>query len=198
MTIFKHVAEGPGPAGDIWTTSMHSQSSQDIAAVHTAWSTAAEGFYETVMGLKWSPETQCTRIATIALEPVTGRQAAIRDTAVSWVGVDTGQALPQRVATVISLRTDLPTKAGRGRFYVPAPASTFLDETGEMTDQAAQDLADGAAAMIRNLAATATACVYHQAQGTYTQITRVLVSPVFGTQRRRSNKLSPRYQSTTV
>lgn len=198
MPTFRHSATGPGPAGDIWTITMHSSGSADIATVQAAWNTAVGSFITSDLGPMWSTETQCTQTQTDQLDPATGKNVLQASNAVTYKGTGAGQALPQRASVVTGLRTATPTRSGRGRMYWPAPSASELTTTGDLLSAAAATLATGLAAVLNTFSATSQPVIYHRLTRTSTPVTTVTVGVVLGTQRRRTNKVAPSYASATL
>lgn len=118
--------------------------------------------------------------------------------ALALVGTGTDEPLPPQNAVVVSLRTDVPTRAGRGRFFLPSPVvTTVLDQR---LDSAAQgDILHGALAMLNHMnGGTLNPVVYHRFDPTVTPIVSIDVGDVFDTQRRRRNKLVETRVSATL
>lgn len=181
---------------------MHSTSSQTLASVHAAWDTFVQTFIGSTVAGIWSTEQQLTEIETDELDPTTGHNVAQERTAQNIKGKGTGAALPQRVAIVVGLRTALPTRKGRGRFYLPGPDATNVTTTGLLLSGTATTLANGCAAALNTFAATAQPVIYHRNKLTpppsTTNVTTVTVGVVLGTQRRRTNKVAPAYSSAAI
>ncbi len=113
----------------------------------------------------------------------------------SLVGTGSGEALPPQNAIVVSLRTGVPTRAGRGRFYLPSPTvATVVDQR---IDSAAQtDVLNGALAMLNHMNGLGfQPIVFHRPPlrsgefGTSDDVVSIDVGDVFDNQRRRRNKL---------
>lgn len=195
MTTFRHRVTGPGPAGDIWTCTLHSVSGQSLTTVHAAWASAVQGFINSTLGPLWPTETQATAVWTDQLDPVTGRNVAQAYSAGDWKGTGTGLQLPQRAAVIVGLRTALPTRSGRGRMFWPAPDSTHLTTTGLLASATAQTIATGWASQLQTMTGTTQPVIFHRKTKTSDSITSVTVGQVLGTQRRRTNKVPPNYST---
>src|SRR3546814_388787 len=65
-------------------------------------------------------------IRTAAIDPATGRQSALRESSINRPGLNAAQSLPADVALVVSLRTTLANRSGRGRFYLPSLSAASL------------------------------------------------------------------------
>lgn len=198
MTYYRHVMSGPNPGGDIWNAGVHSNSAQSITAVHGQFVTSITSFWAAAVEALFPAGERVTQLQTNQLDPVTGKNVAQANTTVSFVGTGAGSAMPPRVCTVISLRTALPTKSGRGRLYLPAPIASACDANGQLTAANATLLATNFAAFVTGMTTIAPIVVYHQATKSGTVVTSVAVGTVLGTQRRRTNKIVSSYSSHAV
>lgn len=197
MTVFRARIHGPGPAGDVWNTTLHVSSSQDLSTVHTAIGTFIGSVFSTI-GDMWSTEQQITGYVTDELDPNTGKNTAQQSSALTMKGTGSGNTTNQRACITFSLRTALPTRAGRGRMYWPGLDDTHLTTTGLWSSTDCETLATAAASALSVLAGTATPVIYHRDSRTFTPITTVYVGQVVNTQRRRTNKVDPNYQSSSL
>lgn len=197
MTVFRHRVTGPGPAGDIWVSTLHSSSSQSITTVHAAWQQLVQSF-GTVLATFWSPVQQATEVVTDELDAAGKHNVAQARSAVAIAGTGAGNPLDQRACVVVGLRTAVPTRAGRGRMYWPAPDDANLDSDGLLLAATASNISAEMATDLATMAGTAQPVIYHRALNTFTPISTVTVSLVVGTQRRRTNKVPPSYQTSQV
>nr|CRY95868.1 hypothetical protein [uncultured prokaryote] len=177
---------------------MHTESSSVLADVDTAFQAFALAFVGGSMAALWSTETQCTGVQTTQLDPVSGKNVAQINTTVNYKGTGSGNALPQRASLVLGLRTDTPTRAGRGRFSMPACDTSQLTATGQFASATAQTLATSLAGDLNTLGATTQAVIYHRATKTFTPVTVVTVGQTLGSQRRRTNKVPENYAYATI
>jgi hypothetical protein len=132
MTIYKHVVSGPGAAGDIWTSGLHSFGAVDnIAAAHVAWAACAALIFNAGGILPhWADNTSATELTTYRLDPTTGRATLVARSSVVHTGTGgAGQPAP-RDCVVVGLRSVVPGASGRGRMYLPAIAVDQLDSVG--------------------------------------------------------------------
>lgn len=119
-------------------------------------------------------------------------------TSLALVGTSVTEPLPPQCAMVVSLRTIEPTRAGRGRFYLPSPVvGTVIDQR---LDSAAQgDVLHGALAMLNHMKGLGlTPVVFHRNNSLVSPIVTIDVGDVFDTQRRRRNKLVETRVSATL
>jgi hypothetical protein len=105
---------------------------------------------------------------------------------------------PTQCSVVLTERTALATRSGRGRIYVPATGIVITDN-GLMTAGPVNALVDGFASVLTELSTDPlTAVVVSQTLGVATPITSVDADLVPDTQRRRVNKLHSTRHSHTV
>lgn len=195
MALYQHRFQGVLPAGDIFVFSWWSESSVTIdtaQGVAVNWVTAlwagpgpGDGY-----------ASLCTagvivqRVSTGEITMATGQQQTLRETDVNLPGTAAGSALPGDVALVVSLRTQLANRSGRGRFYLPQPAASTLAADGKLAPAAQTDLADAAAAAWAASNTTLTPVVYSRTKRTTQTISSFNVGDLFDTQRRRENALT--------
>jgi hypothetical protein len=130
MTFFRHTASGPGAAGDIWVTTMHSSGSGTVAATHTAWQTFVTSWMSGGYGAMIPNDTSITDLRTDQLDSISGKNNAQTKSGVSLVGTGAGATQSPRDALIVGLRTALPTRSGRGRMFWPAIDATHMTATG--------------------------------------------------------------------
>lgn len=187
MALFKHTLNGTF-TGEIWSFGIHTLGNLTASAAESAWSTAA-GLFWTSAGPLFATEVAATSTATAELDQATGKQLTRVETGSSLVGTAVSESLPYQCAPVVSTRTNLATRAGRGRFYAPSLAVEFV-ANGKMTATAQSALLDGAEAMVNSLTgAGLTTVLYSRSLHTTQEVTRIDVGDVIDTQRRRRNKL---------
>lgn len=123
------------------------------------------------------------------IDPLTGKNMGQVQTSETLVGTDASGPLPPQCSVVVSLRTALFNKSGRGRFYLPVFGSDVL-AAGRLPATAKTQVATAAQKMIQSLnGAGYTVVVYHRSTRTHDNVTQVNVGDVYDTQRRRRNKL---------
>lgn len=128
-------------------------------------------------------------VSAAELDPFTGKQTEKVMTSAAHAGTSTTGPLPHSVALVVSLRTALATRKGRGRFYLP-PLDLDSTNAGRVLGAAVTAAVNGAAIMLNTLGdAGFIPVIYHRADQTFTSVIRVDVGDVFDDQRRRRNKL---------
>ena len=206
MTFYRHLMSGPNPGGDVWNASVHSSSAQALASVHAQFVTAITTFWSAATEAIFPPGERVTGLSTTQLDPTTGKNVARAESVVSFVGTGAGNAPPPRVSIVISLVTALPTRAGRGRLYLPAPALAQMDANGALLAAAQTTLSTNFAAFVTTMHSIAPIVVYHGITNiggpnpvpSGTEVTLVKVGSILGTQRRRTNKQVNNYVTHTT
>lgn len=202
MTNFRHRIKGPGSAGDIWVCTIFSTSSASLAEAHAAWTTFCDSFFGSTMVGLWAKGTSANQLETDELDPTTGHNVAQQLGTVSYVGTNTGQQPDPRGSIVVGFRTALPTRAGRGRIYVPLCSTDGLDTDGTLLPATIDPISTQAADGLRTMSGTTTPVIYHKVTAknptiSTTPIIAVYVSQVVGSQRRRTNKVPPDYAITS-
>lgn len=187
MALFKHTLQGTFP-GEVWSFGLHTTGNLTVSAAETAWATAVGGFW-TSAGLLFANEVVATATTTAELDQATGKQLTRVETGSSLIGSAASESLPYQCAPAVSFRTNLATRAGRGRFYAPSLAVEFV-AGGKMTSAAQTALLAGAEDMVNALtAAGLTTVLYGRTSHATQEVTRIDVGDVIDTQRRRRNKL---------
>lgn len=198
MTTFRHRVTGPGSAGDIWVTTLHSSSANTLASVHTAWTTFVNSFLSGTLDAMWNTHVSATQTITDQLDPLTGKNVAQAVSAITQTGTGAGGSVSPRNCLVIGLRTTLPTKAGRGRMYWPSPDDSHYATTGKFVDADMATIANGFGTALTTFKATSTPVIYHRASRTFDTVTSCTVGDIPGTQRRRTNKVTNTYATHAV
>lgn len=116
-------------------------------------------------------------------------------------GFSDNNNLPSECAIVVSLKTAVNNRRGRGRMYLPCPAVNALQNSGRLTAGTTTSIADGAEDF---LLVTLTAgghdfvpVVASKADFALRPITQLKVGDVVDAQRRRRDALSEVYQVRT-
>lgn len=123
------------------------------------------------------------------IDPLTGKNLGQVQTAETLVGTNATSTLPPQCSIVVSLRTALFDRTGRGRFYLPAFGSDQL-AAGRLPATARTQVATASQKFVQSLnGAGYTVCVYHRKTRTHDNVTKVSVGDVYDTQRRRRDKL---------
>ncbi len=196
MPLYQHRFIGHCAAGDQFVFSWWSDSSVSIDTSQNNAVAWAEALYAgPSAGTGWASMTTAgvgiDRITTGEITAATGQQQALRETTTNLVGTAAGDALPAEVALVVSLRTPLANRRGRGRFYLPQPAALTLATDGTLDPTTQGLLADAlAAAWATANGAGENPVVYSRTARTTQAITSFDVGDVFDIQTRRQNSLT--------
>lgn len=198
MALFRHTASGTVP-GEQWSFTMHSEgagtaeSANDtfVTSLTAAW--AAGGMVDVT-----TADVDLTLASTASIDPLTDRQLTRFEEALALTGDEAVEMLPFQVAVVISLRTALATRSGRGRFYLPPLGVTMVDD-GRVS-AAAIAILDNAWTDFFDAMNTGglTVVVRNRTSHVSTVVTSARVGNVFDTQRRRRNKLIETYTDIAV
>src|SRR5215813_6947029 len=184
MTIYQHTLKGTFTAGDVWNVTLHTSSANALAAVHTAWTTACSNFITGTMGPMWPSDVSATGTITNQLSPVNGKNVAQAVSSLALTGSGAGGKPSPRDAVLTSLRTAMPTKAGRGRMYWPSVDASHYTATGRLVQADMQTIATGWASALTALAGTATPIIFHKKVLGFDVIILVQVPDVAASQRR--------------
>jgi hypothetical protein len=128
-------SSGPGAAGDVWTTTLHSQSASTLANAHTAFVTLVSGFITTTLAPMWPNDISANSVITDQLDATTGKNVSQTSSTVSLPGTGAGATLPGRDALVIGLRTASSTRRGRGRMFVTVTVGNVLGTQRRRTNK---------------------------------------------------------------
>lgn len=197
MTIYRCTASGHTPEGELWVTGIHvSKVGGSTAAAAASWHTAFDllwsGAATPADSILQLIKTTCGCDETVVneLEPVSLRNVTQVRTTETLVGTSTVSELPPQTSAVVSLRTALPTRAGRGRMFLPPFTDVALAGIGEVATTAQGQIALAAKGMLEQLIGDGyQPVILHRNTATTTNIISCDVSNVFRTQRRRTNKI---------
>lgn len=200
MTIYRHTVKGIS-SGGAWSCSFHTSSALALAAAGAAWATAWQTWW---LGLAapadnldqlCSTNVECTSLVTSQLDPVTGHQIGRLEDDVTLLGTASGSTLPPQCSAGVTWLSNLASKKGRGRIYLP-PFSTASLTTGLLSTASRAIVKAGADNFLASLtAATLAPVIFDRTTLGTTPITIPRVGNVINTQRRRRDKLVPSYIS---
>jgi hypothetical protein len=195
MAIYRVTMEGHEETLEQWNTTWHVQAVTGQGAVVAA--TAADA-----ITAAWSGTTgPAGRLdayypASFGVDGVRveeldagGHNLTQNFVPLTLVGTSTDELLPPNVAVAISLRTDIPTKAGRGRNFLPGPVVTTV---------ASQLLATAVQTAIKNAWLRALnhmldngfpVGIFHRNLGNWDQVVTVDVGNVFDGMTTRRNQI---------
>lgn len=195
MPLYQHRFSGHTASNETfmytwWANSIRSLADAQAAAV--TWNSILWGGAVAGSGYEDHVTTNVgmDNVTTVTIDQATGLQSTRIDTGQSIDGVAAGVAMPADVALVISLRTAISNRRGRGRFYLPQPAVINLTADGRVIADLIADLgASLAAAWASYNTANDRPVIYSRSGRSIQNITSFNVGDLFDTQRRRENKL---------
>lgn len=196
MPLYQHRFRGHTAMGDTFVFSWwanDSRSTTDANDAAAVWITDVMAGATAGNGLEdhLTDEVGFDVVSTGRITVLTGLQDQLAETPVNLDGVDAGSALPGDVALVVSLRTGLANRSGRGRFYLPQPAASSLTALGKVAADVITDLnASLQAAWDTYNSATARPVVYSRTLRQTNDITSFDIGDLFDTQRRRENAIT--------
>lgn len=204
MPLYQHRFLGHSAAGETfmytwWANSIRALADAQAEAVAwnaTLWdgATAGNGYGDHVPAA-----TGMDSVTTVTIDPLTGLQSARIDTAVTVDGVSVANALPADVAIVVSLRSQLANRRGRGRFYLPQPDIVALTPDGRATVDLVNDLSASLnAAWAGYNTANDRPVIYSRVARSFQNVTSFDIGDLFDTQRRRENKLTEARTTTPM
>jgi hypothetical protein len=196
MPLHLHRFVGKCAAGDMFSYGWYANGIRDLDTAHNAavlWNAALWNGATAGNGYKdhTTADVSMLRVITAEITPSTGYQTVRKDSDQVIAGVAAGNACPADVALVISLRTTLARRAGRGRFYLPQPAASQLTSTGRVLPDLIGDLIGAlSAAWAAYNTATDRPVLYSRTAHTIRNLVSFDIGDLFDTQRRRENKLT--------
>jgi hypothetical protein len=196
MPLYQHRFIGILASGDQFSFSWWSDNSLTIDSSHGNAITWAETLWngqDTLPGYATlcSADVSIQRITTGEISPLTGQQQTLRESNVDIAGTSEANALPADVAIVVSLRSPVANRTGRGRFYLPQPTTDALTAVGRLDETAQSTIVDAlTAAWTQANAAGENPVIYSRTQRATREITSFNVGDLFDTQRRRENALT--------
>lgn len=196
MPLYQHRFIGILASGDQFSFSWWSDNSLTIDSSHGNAITWAETLWngqDTLPGYATlcSADVSIQRITTGEISLLTGQQQTLRESNVDIAGTSEANALPADVAIVVSLRSPVANRTGRGRFYLPQPTTDALTAVGRLDETAQSTIVDALlAAWTQANAAGESPVIYSRTQRATREITSFNVGDLFDTQRRRENALT--------
>ena len=198
MTVFRHRAGGPGSAGDEWVTTLHTVGIASVSAAHEAFNAFLNAAIVPHLLDMWTPGTQITQTQTDQLDDFGWHNVAQVTTSNVFTGTSPGSAPSPSACMVVGLRSESPTRAGRGRMYLPSPSGAHYNAAGRFIVAQCENVATDFAAGLRILRDTVDPVIAHASSRTTTIVTRVTVGDIPGEQRRRVNKDSVTYSTVIL
>jgi hypothetical protein len=205
MAIYRLTQQGHSLNGETWNTTLHiNHTGGEGAALLTT-------CLEAVTLLWQGPPTPANSIqqlvpTTIGCDELVldelngiGRNVEQHRSALSLDGTSVSDVLPYQCSVAYSTRTALPTRAGRGRGFLPVfSLATCVGGLFDSTGQA--QVVRAVKAMIDHINAATSfgVIVYHKASNDGTFVESIDVGDVFDTQRRRRNQITETRISATM
>lgn len=196
MPLYRHRFSGTCAAGDIFVFSWWSDSTLSTEQANTAAQNWANILWNgdgtnPGYGTHVTADVTLTAVATGEVDINTGRQQTLAESSVDWPGTATGSAMPADVAVVVTLRSILANRSGRGRFYLPQPAVSTASSLGRIGVQLQGDLVNILqAAWSDAVAAGLTPIVYSRTYRAIRVVSQYGVGDLYDTQRRRENQIN--------
>lgn len=197
MTLYRCTQKGHIGTEEIWNTTIHvNDASGNAGTILSAFATA-------VTGLWTNPGTPADSIqqyvaTTVGVDELlvdeldgSGKNVAQAFGTLAIAGTSVNASLPPEVSVCVSTRSASPTRAGRGRFYLPPFVVTTVD--GFRLDPTIRDhVAGGAQLYVQTLSdATLTgAVIWTPNTGISFKIISIDVGDVYDSQRRRRDKMN--------
>ena len=188
MPLFHHTFSGTTP-GETWSFNVHTTGAGTLAAAQAGAVAAATALWTGALDDFVSTDVLMTEVSTASIDEATDRQISRLADDVNLPGVSAGQSLPFQCALGVSWKTDLATRAGRGRIYLP-PISVSNMAAGRVGASSVTGIVAAVDAFWAALDTAGLALVIrHKAVHSSTAVTGGNVGNVIDTQRRRRNKL---------
>lgn len=196
MALYMLRAAGTWNGGEVWNFTLHALATIGTEQAATAWADAlteawsGAGTPAGALATLYSPDVVLQTATAGQIAQPGGGQVARADVTIGLPGTAVADSLPPQCAVVISLRTGLANRAGRGRFYLPATA-VDASAGGRLSTAAQTTIANAMTRMFAALDPTGiTPVIYGRLTGSTNTITSANVGDVYDTQRRRRNQLT--------
>lgn len=190
MPMFKNEFEGSLDTGEQFIFGWWMDSSEAIDGAHTISQDWIAAFWTGGYDAFCTPGVEVTQVRTREVSPATGGQSRLRETVVSHPGVEPGDSMSPETCIVVSLRTDLANRSGRGRFYLPQPAEITNTAEGRISSGTVDGIVSALTNAWQAVSGLATPVVYSRTMGSHNDVVRFNVGDLYDTQRRRQNDLT--------
>lgn len=197
MPLFRHVASGTFP-GEQWTFTLHTAGLGSLTSAQTTWEGATGAIWTGQYDALVPPEVVMTEVTTASLDETTGGQISRLSTGVTRPGVAVAEMLPFQCSVAVSTRSDLATRSGRGRFYLPALAEGNT-ASGRLSSTAQAAIVTAANQFFSSLdTGGLNPVLLNRTTLVQTPITQFDVGDIIDTQRRRRNGLIEQRTTASV
>lgn len=196
MPDYLHTASGTLANAFAWSITAKSVSAGTEAAVETAWAAGwAACFGLAAFKGEYATDVELTETST-STASATWKQTTITRTSHALAGT-AAQSIAYQSSVVVTLRTALATKYGRGRWYLPPTAVGSLDTGGFVLSAAAQaNLVLGLNAGFAAWAGTVNLVILHRTAPLGGGVAALSTTPIVGAdlankfvvQKRRADK----------
>jgi hypothetical protein len=207
MTYYLLQAAGDLAGSFPWSINAFGESSSSEATVANSWDGSFRAIWSNETLAPYIPTTVTITSTSASTASATFKQTTKTTTSSSTAGTSTSPALPYHTCEIVTLRSSLAKRSGRGRWYLPPFATNALAADGFSILAAAQDALEGAlTTFFSAISPTITLGVKHlkaSEDGTTTaysmsQIVACDIPNTFAVQRRRADKLVPTRVSVSV
>lgn len=207
MAFFLLQAAGTLAGSFPWSINAFGESSSAEATVANAWDGAFRGIWLNETLAPYIPTTVTVDTTSASTASSQFKQTTKTTSSSVTAGTSTSPALPYHTCEIVTLRTALSKRSGRGRWYLPPFATNSLATDGFSITSACQDALEGAlTTFFSAISPTITLGVKHLKTSedgtttafTMTQLTAADVPNTFAVQRRRADKLVPTRVSVSV
>lgn len=204
MPNYLLVASGQIGSAFPWSIRMYASSSGSEAAVETTWSSGIAAMFNSTGFNGLLPNTVSVDQTYTSTMDANWHQTTKTSTSAALTGGAT-QSLPWHVCEVVTWRTALATRFGRGRWYLPCMATGALQTAGGKLSATAQtDIVTAVNALLSTTVGSIQFLILHR-RGTKGGISPLSTSPIVAgdvpdgldTQRRRADKYVPNRTSLT-
>lgn len=144
MPLFHHKFAGITALGTPWMFGWHSnRPTGDLTSAHANAVTWLNSFWADALGLACPASVGARTITTSQITQSTGQQEQITSTSVTLNGTGVGAPLPTDCSVVVTSRTAVANRRGKGRFFLPPfHAGTLGAAGGRVAAATITDLAD--------------------------------------------------------
>lgn len=207
MTDFLIAFGGTLGGGYPWSCNMAATSADSEASAATAWDAAVLAMWEDATLQAYFPTTTVLTYTSVSTASAAWKQTTKTETGHNIAGTSADESLPPHVCEVVTWRTALATRYGRGRIYLPCMARNALASSdGVMLAAAQTALQGGFNALFSSLSGGITLQILHRKGGGSGARAPLSIDPViacdvsnlFVTQRRRADKEAASRITVTV
>lgn len=207
MANYLHTASGTLAGSFPWSITAKSTSSESESQAETAWANGMANLFGDATLKTFIPSATELTLTSTSTADAAWRQTTKTTTTHALSGSSTGVAIGFDAATIVSLRSALSTRYGRGRWYLPGLASNALATGGYFYSSAATAALSAAVSSCFTQFSGAIQIVILHPHGnksgsvtpfSFTPVTGGNVSDQVASQRRRADKRVPIRTSFTV